>query len=143
MSKRNEAVEADLSALGITPEDWAAMPAAAQKAMMALHGRTVTAEAKVAAKVKVLGVKLFAEGCDKGPIVQTGKRAGQRNACFGDVGAKTCPHGKPLKGNIGVTGLGQFPISLYSGQWKRFFAQVAETVESEADRLAAAGLGVK
>jgi len=136
-AQSNDVDGALLTAVGMTEAEFRALSAAAQAALVQL-------QAKAASKDKALGIKLYANGCEQGPIVTEGDRKGQRNACFGDIGARLCPHNKPLKGNIGITGLGRNPVTLYAGQIVRAADEgIIDTWIAESRRLAKAGIGVK
>jgi hypothetical protein len=128
---------ADLTPIGMTAEQFKALPGAAQAACIRALAAVNAAEAKRNAPANKLAVVVYAD-CSAGGV----NAAGVPKNCRIPLGADKCEHGNTFKGNLGITGLGKFPTTLYAGQWLRF-AEHWEALKTEAERIVAAGFGTK
>jgi hypothetical protein len=143
-SKPVKPSDASLASLGVTAQQWDAMPAVAKAALVSAAKAVAEAEAKAAAKAapqNKLSIVVYAD-CDQAGVIESGEAKGKPKACRIIPGTDKCSHGNTFKGNLGITGLGKFPLTLYAGQWLRF-ADHFEALKTEAERIVAAGFGTK
>lgn len=109
---------------------------------LVLNGKKLT-DAEAAAMIEQLQAeqaKLMAER-DAAKAAAAGRTAGGSVSVKANVLGGTLQGGEPTKGNIGVYGIQQRPITLYAAQWMKLFQQ--EDAIKAAIRANLSGLSFK